>query len=644
MFLAVAGGVADGQQTPVPAQPQANAPAATSGAATTSSEPLTTQSVSTAETRNITTKDRRRATKLYFEATKLFESEQFEAAMKDYEQAAALDPANTNYTGAAKVARSHAVTALIQTAAKARMRGDGVAERAALQRAAELDPLNLQVAEHLHEMADDAVAGRQRSLYDDAANGLGDAPVLTPAEGKHSFHQRSDRKQLIQAVFKAYGIEASVDQSVSGVPVKLDLDDASFAQATQAVNLLTETFTVPLDAHRVLVAKDTHENRQQYTRQELETVYLGGLTAAEMTEIGNLAKNVFMIQQVAVEQSAGTLTVRAPTATLNALNATLQQLLDGHSQVLLEVRVIQLAHTSQRETGIQPPQQFTAFNVYAEEQSILNANQALVQEIISSGLASPGDTLAILGILLASGQVSSSLFQNGIALFGGGLTLSGISPGPATVNLSLNSSDSRELDQIELRLGDGEKGTLKDGMRYPIMTASYSNLGTSGLNIPGLTTAGNSSSLSSLLSSLSSSATNIPQVQYQDLGLTLEATPRVIRSGDVALTLDLKITALAGSSINGVPILNNRSYSGAVTLKEGSGVVIASEVDKEESRALSGFPGISEIPGLNQASSNDVQRNYATLLVVMIPHVIRGTQAGGRSPMMRIERGSSPAQ
>ena len=417
MFLAVVAGVAEGQQKPAQASQDTSAAAA----ASTSGEPTTSQSLSTAVTKNVTTKDRRRATKLYFEATKLFESEKFDAAMNDYEQAAELDPGNTNYTGAAKVARSHAVTALIQTAAKARIRGDAAAERTALERAAELDPVNVQVAEHLHEMADDAIAGDQKSLYEGTANSLGDVPALTPIEGRHSFHQRSDRKLLIQAVFKSYGIEASVDQSVSGAPVKLDLDDASFAEATQAVNLLTETFTVPVDAHRVLVAKDTHENRQQYTRLEVETVYLGGLTPTEMTDIGNLAKNVFLVQQVAVEQSSGTLTVRAPTETLNALNATLAQLLDGRSQVLLEVRIIQLAHTSQRQTGIQPPQQFTAFNVYAEEQSILNANQSLVQEIISSGLASPGDTLAILGILLASGQVSSSLFQNGIALFGGGL-------------------------------------------------------------------------------------------------------------------------------------------------------------------------------------------------------------------------------
>ena len=132
---------------------------------------------------------------------------------------------------------------------------------------------------------------------------------------------------------------------------------------------------------------------------------------------------------------------------------------------------------------------------------------------------------------------------------------------------------------------------------------------------------------------------NIPQVEYQELGLTLKATPKVMRNNEVALTIDMKIDALAGSSINGNPVLNNRAYSGVVTLKQGESVEVVSELDKSESRAVSGTPGISEIPGLNDLTGNDTQKNYATLLIVMTPHVIRGTQAAGHSPMMRVERG-----
>ena len=586
--------------------------------------------------------DRRRAAKLYLSSSKLFADGQFEAALSGYQQAAKLDPSNPDYPLAASVARSHEVTALIRAAAKDRLSGDAAKSRAALAHALELDPGNPQVKQHMFELGDDAVLGQPRPIYEKAEQRAGEGMELAPAAGVHSFHLHGDQRQIIQQVFKAYGIDVTVDESVRAVPARLDLDNAGFEQAARIVGMATASFYVPLDAHRALSAGDTKANHEKFTPLEFETVYLSGLSATELTDVVNLAKNVFNAPQAVAEPTSNTITIRAPHGTLNAFNATMSGLLDGRNQVLLEVRMIQLAHSSTRNTGVQPPQSMSAFNVYAEEQSLLNANQSLVQQIISSGLASPSDTLAILGILLASGQVSSSLFSGGVATFGGGITESALAPGSVTANLNLNSSDSRELDQMQLRLGDGEAATMRSGTRYPIQTSSFSSLSASTTKIAGLTAAGSSSSLSSLLASYSGSLPNIPQVEYQDLGLTLKATPKVMRNDEVALTVDLKIDALAGISINGNPVLNNRAWSGVVTLKQGEAVEVVSELDKSESRAISGTPGLSEIPGLNNLTGNDTLKNYATLLIVITPHVLRGTQAAGHSPMMRIERGQTP--
>jgi len=629
VLLAVLPGSLLGQTAAPLAQASSPAPAAAQA-------PVT--SAPAAQDKQVRTSDRRRAAKLYLGASKLFEAERFEEAMRSYEQAAQLDPANADYPLAAQLARSHAVTALLQTAAKARLVSDAAAARAALAHAAELEPDNAQVREHIGELGDDALALESRPLYEPGAATAGAGDLLVPKPGTNSFHLRTDQRQLIQQVFRAYGIEATVDDSVRPIQVRLDVDNAGFESAARIVELATGSFFVPLDAHHVLVARDLREFRQKFTRQDMETVYLSGLSATELADVVTLAKNVFDIQQAVAEPTAGTVTVRGSAKSLAAFNATMRELIDGRNQVMLEVRLIQIAHTSGRNTGVQPPQTMTAFNVYAEEQSILNSNQALVQQIVSSGLAAQGDTLAILGILLASGQVTSSLFSNGIALFGGGITQSALAPGTMTANLNLNSSDSRQLDQIQLHLGDGEAATLRTGTRYPIQTSSFSSLSASTPNIPGLTGAGASGGLSSLLSSLSSSVPNVPQVEYQDLGLTLKATPKVMRDNLVALTIDMKIDALSGGSINGNPILNNRAYSGVVTLREGEAVEVVSELDKSESRAVSGTPGISEIPGLNNLTGKDTQKNYATLLIIVTPHVIRGTQAAGRTAIMRVER------
>ena len=44
---------------------------------------------------------------------------------------------------------------------------------------------------------------------------------------------------------------------------------------------------------------------------------------------------------------------------------------------------------------------------------------------------------------------------------------------------------------------------------------------------------------------------------------------------------------------------------------------------------------------MNNLTGNDAQKSYATLLIVITPHVVRGTQAAGRSAMMRIDKGGS---
>ena len=626
---------ATGATTTPPVQPSPSAPGSQAVPASQASAPKS-QPV-----RLPSSAQRSRALKLYLAASKLYVAGRFDEAFKEYEQAAQLDATDANYRMAAEVARSHDVMALIETAARDRLGGNAAGARAALERARELDPKNPEVAEHLYELGDDAVRGLPQPLYHQAAREIGGIEPLLSAPGVRSFHLRAAERLIIQQVFKAYGVEAMLDESVRNSIVRFDVDEVNFRKAAQVLGLATDTFYVPFDAHRVLVARDTRENRQQFTRQEMETLSLAGLSSTELTDVGNLARNVFGVQQVAADPTANSLTLRAPPDTLAAFNASMHSLLQGRDQLVLDVRLIQVARSSQVNRGVQPPQSFSAFNVYAEEQSIMSANQALVQQIISSGLAAPGDIGAILGILLASGQISSSLFSGGVALFGGGLTESALAPQPATLNLNLNSSDSREIDSIQLRLGDGEAGTLKEGTKYPIQTSTFSNLSPGLPNIPGLTGAGASGALGSLLAGLAGGMPTVPMIQYQDLGLTLKVTPKIMRSGDIALTVDLTITALSGAFLDGNPILNNQAFSGVFTLKTGQDAEVASQLTSSESRAITGTPFLSEIPGLNNASNNTIQKNAAMLILILTPHLVRASKATGHTPMMLLEKNST---
>ncbi len=569
-------------------------------------------------------KERREAEKIYLEGAKALEHEDLDTAEKDFDTAVALVPDNQQYLAAREIARQHHVTALVQAADKAKTLRHTDEARADLRQAFEIDPNSPMVAQHLDEIVQDAAPDEPVTYAQEIPAG---APIeLAPARTRRSFHLHTSANDLLRQVLTAYGITPTIDSSVKNPTVRLDADDVDFHDATSMAKLVTDTFFVPLDPNRVLVAEDTKENRTKFERLAVETVYFPGLTQNEITEMGNMARNLFDAQQATVSQSNSTLTVRAPVTKLAVLNSTLAEMLDGRSEVQLDVRLYSIAKTRSLNVGVQLPQQATVFNVPTELNSILSNNQSLVQQIISSGLASSGDYAAIAAILIASGAISGSILNQPFATFGGGQTLTGLSlGGGATANLALNSSDSRALDSLTLRLLDQEESTIRSGTRYPIVTSTYSNLAGSTLGIPGLSSAGVSSALAGLgvgSSALTSSQT-IPQVQYQDLGLTLKVTPRVQKDRDVSLKLDLKIDALAGTTLNGNPVLSDQEYTANITLVDGGSALAVSTLSKQQSKAVTGVPGLSDLPGFQSTTNNQTENDVSELLILITPHIIR---------------------
>jgi type II secretory pathway component GspD/PulD (secretin) len=451
---------------------------------------------------------------------------------------------------------------------------------------------------------------------------------LAPKAGQQSFHLHRPATDVLRQVLAGFDITPLLDSSVKSETVRFDADDVNFTQAAQMLKLSTGTFFVPLDERRVLIALDTKENRAKFERQVMETIYLPGLTNTEMSDMGNVARNVFEAQQATVETEEHTLTVRAPSDRIDALNNTFADLLDGRSEILLTLRLYEIDRTRTTNIGAQLPQGTTIFNVPTEANQIINSNQSAVQQIIAAGLASPGDTAAIVAILVATGAVTGTVFNQPFALFGGGLTQSGLTLNQgATANFSLNSSDARMLDEVQLRVLDQEDATIRSGTRYPIVTSTYSNLtgttlGIGGISSPGLSTALQNLGISS--SQLqSTTGQTIPQVQYEDLGLTLKATPHILQNHDVTLKIDMKIESLSGQTLNSNPVLNSRQYQGSITLLPGESSLIVSFLTKQQSAAVTGIPGLSELPGFQSTTNKEAEVDSSDLAILITPHIVR---------------------
>ena len=155
---------------------------------------------------------------------------------------------------------------------------------------------------------------------------------------------------------------------------------------------------------------------------------------------------------------------------------TFAEMLDGGADILLEVHLYEVDKTHTQNIGAQLPTSAGIFSIAAEAQSIVTANQSILQQAIAAGLltlsGSPLNQLEQeLGFLIASGAVSLPQVSGLLGIFGNGLTLAGLFLGSSsTFNLLLNSTDTHMLDAVQMRVGDNKDATFRSGTRYPITT------------------------------------------------------------------------------------------------------------------------------------------------------------------------------
>ena len=131
-----------------------------------------------------------------------------------------------------------------------------------------------------------------------------------------------------------------------------------------------------------------------------------------------------------------------------------------------------------------------------------------------------------------------------------------------------------------------------------------------------------------------------PASEYVDLGVKIKATPKLHPNNEVTLQLEFEIRALSGSTVNGIPILSNRTLSQTVRVKEDQPTLIGGLTDTEETRSIAGLPGFAEIPGVKYAfasKSNSAQDTELLILVTprkvrLADHLTRTIYAGRGEP------------
>jgi tetratricopeptide (TPR) repeat protein len=533
-------------------------------------------------------------------------------AYEEFEHAARLVPRNIEYVTARELSRQQLVSHHLQVGNTELEAGKQIEAFADFRNALQLDPSNEFAQQRLRDAVGDSVP--------QTAGGVSiveESPVvrLVPDSSVASFHFRGDNRELLANVARAFGVSAQVDESVKSKPVTFNVDNVDFYAAMIAAQEVTKTFWTPLDSKQILIAADTPENRRLYERMAMRTFYVptAATTPTALNDVVNLLRNLFEIHLVTPNIAASTLVVRAPQKVLDVATQFLQGLDGSRPQVMLDVYVYQISYTMTRDLGLHIPNTFNLFNIPAGALAALGGQniQQLINQLISGGGINQANSQGISALLAQlqnqQGQ-QNSIFSQPLATFGGGKTLTGVSFDQLSAKLSLNQGWVTTLDHASLRAVQATDATLRLGSRFPILNATFAPIF-------------NTAAISQVIQNNSFQAA-FPSFNYEDLGLTVKAKPSISSSNDVSLQLEINLRALTGANVNGVPVIGNREYKGSITLVDGEPAVVAGQVSHSETLAMSGIPGLGQVPGLNKiTTTNSKQHEDDELLVVITPHV-----------------------
>lgn len=353
---------------------------------------------------------------------------------------------------------------------------------------------------------------------------------------------------------RLYGVRVVVEPTFPARALRLRLSEADFASALRAATRLAGAFAVEQPDGSVLVAEDTPANRARYLPQVMKTFVLPGRTSDELTDTIRLLREVLDMNRILPDAATSTFTVRDTPERLAVAEALLEQLLAEPGEIWLDVEILEVDRNRARELGLVPP------------------DTAILQQIAAGALP-----------LTDAGALADNL---GVVLPGAELRLQEV------------RNVARAERHLSLRAREGQDATLFAGDLFPVTFTTFS-----------------SSFISPVEQELRDKGEFVPPVpamRYEELGVRIHVQPRLHSSQEVTLALTIDQKALAGTQLNDIPVLSNRSLEHQVRVRTGETLVLGGlRTDSRQTTTRDGF--------LQESRSAETTE----LLVLVTPRIVR---------------------
>jgi general secretion pathway protein D len=345
-------------------------------------------------------------------------------------------------------------------------------------------------------------------------------------------------------------------------------------------------------ANTIFIAADNPAKRKDLEQSVIKTFYLANLSQpTELQDVVNAMRQILEISRIQPLPSQGAIVVRGTPDQIALGQKLIGDLDKAKPEVIVDVAVLQVNRDKSRTLGISPPTSATV----ALQNNLTNTTTNTTTTVNTGA----GNT----GTLNSSTGTPNQLNLNQLANLNA--TDFTITIPPATATALFSDSSTKLLQKPQIRAVDGQKASLKIGDRVPVATGSFQpGIGGVGIN-PLVNT----------------------QFQYLDVGVNIDITPKVHSNGEVTLKVVMDISSVTGTSnIGGIsqPIIGQRKIEHEVRLKEGEVNMLGGMLEDSQTKALSGIPGLGQIPILKYLFAQSTTDHSETETVfVLIPHIVR---------------------
>jgi general secretion pathway protein D len=554
----------------------------------------------------------------------------YEAAYDLYKQAYDLKPKDLRYRSSFERMRFKAAATIVHRGQK--LREDGKLQEAVVefQKAVLMDPslfIAQQELKQTLQMINDATnpppqaAGPPNSLERRIKEAGGPVELAPISNVPITVKLTEDSKVIYQTIGQLAGINVLFDPDYTSRRIKVELNGVTLEEALEITALESKTFWRPVTGNTIFVAQDNPAKRKELEQSVLKTFYLGNLSQpTELQDVVNAIRAVLDVQRVQQLLSQNALVVRGTPDQIALAEKLVDDLDKARPEVIVDIAVLQVSKDKSRTLGLSPPTSATV-----SLQSNINTN-TITPTTSSNGTVTPTTgTSGTNGLELNTlGSLNATDFQVTIP--------------SANLSAVMGDTDTKMLQNPQVRALDNQKATLKIGERVPVATGSFQpGIGGVGIN-PLVNT----------------------QFQYLDVGVNIDVTPHVHSDREITLKITMEISSVVGqSSIGGIsqPIIGQKKIEHEIRLKDGESSLIGGILDDSQTRSLSGIPGLAQIPILRYLFGQ-VQQDHAQdeTVFAITPHIIRGTTiselnqrqieigTANNIVLRRVNRPAAPAQ